>query len=605
MLRLFLLKSLGIWALFVLSGVMLAHAQSRGSLAGIDVQIMTDDGRAMQQYPVRGSRDTYRAYLEADKGMGYGIKLHNRSRHRVGVVIAVDGRNIISGQRSELQPNERMYILNPGQEAVYRGWRTGQNRINRFYFSDAADSYAAAWDDKSALGVIAVAAFREQTLQTYQQEKSSSAAPKSGKRSEPGTGFGNEEYSPTTSVVFYPEQQASARYFIKYEWRESLCDRQVLECAPPVQLTLGDVSVDIVDERGRVFQQIPVRGKKDTYRAYLEAVQNVNYGIRIRNGSEHRIALVIAVDGRNIISGQRSELQPNERMYIVGPRQEQVFQGWRTGQNRINRFYFTDTGDSYAAAWQDHSAMGVIAVAAFQEKVSVRPQSQISRSEQRARPSAKSKQAGTGFGDEAYSPSRKVEFEPLKEPFGRYFVKYEWRDTLCRENIIKCQTEQPNKPENRFWDDKDDGFAPPPPGRQSAAWAESYATTAVEQQQRNLALQCGYRGARWHEDYNSHLNWATEVSRQQAASETQLRNTRLQECEERRAQTATGEQWAEFYARTAVAQQEDNLFHRCGFRGGRWHVNYRRHYRYALEVAQQESRAEISFRRRALEQCRK
>lgn len=42
----------------------------------------------------------------------------------------------------------------------------------------------------------------------------------------------------------------------------------------------------------------------------------------------------------------------------------------------------------------------------------------------------------------------------------RHFLKYEWRDTLCRMGIVDCRWSR-----NRFWNDDEDGYAPYPPGR--------------------------------------------------------------------------------------------------------------------------------------------
>jgi len=47
-----------------------------------------------------------------DPGGPLRIEVKNRLNRRVGLVIAVDGRNIISGTKSWLRNNERMYILN-------------------------------------------------------------------------------------------------------------------------------------------------------------------------------------------------------------------------------------------------------------------------------------------------------------------------------------------------------------------------------------------------------------------------------------------------------------------------------------------------------------
>lgn len=213
----------------------------------VDIRVVDDRGRQLNQYPLRDTTRSgaYRAYLEANPGQSYAIKVRNRTRQRLGIVIAVDGRNIISGDPSQLSPDERMYILEPYQEATYNGWRTGKNQVNRFYFTDAEDSYAGAWDDYTAMGVISAALYQEarpyyyqpQQPPYYRDEKGSNREKRSlpgnpGFFSEPGTGFGDEEWSPTRRVEFEPQREAMARYVFKYEWQETLCQRGIADCRP-------------------------------------------------------------------------------------------------------------------------------------------------------------------------------------------------------------------------------------------------------------------------------------------------------------------------------------------------------------------------------------
>ncbi|GMQ90688.1 MAG: hypothetical protein BMS9Abin10_1095 [Gammaproteobacteria bacterium] len=238
------------------------------------------------------------------------------------------------------------------------------------------------------------------------------------------------------------------------------------------------VGVEIVADDGSVFARYDIsdgsgRGK---LRAYLEAERGRNYGIRIHNGTGGRIGLVIAVDGRNIISGEKSFLRSNEPMYVLGAHQQAIYEGWRTSDTRVQRFFFTDAENSYAQAWGDRSAMGVIAVAAFREVPRVVPRRRLERRETAPQPSApaesrsgKSAQsadaesaAGTGFGDSQNSRSVRVQFEPQRQAFAKQFLKYEWRETLVRLGIIP---ETP--PVNRFWPEQlgqAQGFAPYPPG---------------------------------------------------------------------------------------------------------------------------------------------
>jgi hypothetical protein len=187
----------------------------------------------------------------------------------------------------------------------------------------------------------------------------------------------------------------------------------------------------------------------------------------VRNRLNRRIGIVVAVDGRTIISGKKSWLRNSERMYILEPYESGEFSGWRTGSDRINRFYFTSAADSYAASFRDESAMGVIAVAVYPEVRRYDPpwfdsSQELTRDKtaRSAAPSARAeeKSAGTGYGREEYSPSTTVAFEPESHPLEKIFLKYEWRSTLCKKGIIRCGGKR--EPHNRMWDEE--GFAPPP-----------------------------------------------------------------------------------------------------------------------------------------------
>lgn len=244
------------------------------------------------------------------------------------------------------------------------------------------------------------------------------------------------------------------------------------------------ITVEIVADDGRVLRQFDVTraSERKVRRAYLEATKGQRYGIRVRNHTGGRIGLVLAVDGRNIISGAKSRLSRGEPMYILNPYQSATYDGWRTSDSRVHRFFFTESTDSYAGAFGDHSAMGVIAVAAFAEKTPPR-QIQKYRKEQRRdragegapQPEAAGKsssaapaeqadaQPGTGFGEGQTSHVVRVHFKPQPRPFAKQFLKYEWRQTLVRLGFIPSP-----KPHNRFWPREDraaaDGYSPYPPG---------------------------------------------------------------------------------------------------------------------------------------------
>ena len=242
------------------------------------------------------------------------------------------------------------------------------------------------------------------------------------------------------------------------------------------------VEIDIVTDNGKSFPVYPVtqRYLKNEYRAYLEAIKSENYALRIRNHSKQRLGLVIAVDGRNIISGKKSNLKHHENMYILDPYQTQTYSGWRTSSNDIHRFYFTDLEESYAHAFGDDSAMGVIAVAVFEEnrpKLRAYEQKPSAKSRAPAAPNRSfendsaaadaektENEAGTGFGEHATSHAYRVHFNPKRTAQLKYFYKYEWRETLCQKQIISC-SHYKNKGKNRFWPQNDYAvdFAPYPP----------------------------------------------------------------------------------------------------------------------------------------------
>jgi len=240
----------------------------------------------------------------------------------------------------------------------------------------------------------------------------------------------------------------------------------------------GDVEVEIVGKNGQPFATYPLDSSsgEGAYRAYLEARNQAPYRIRVHNRSPRRVGLVIAVDGRNIVSGEKSALARGESMYILDPWESSTYQGWRTSEEQVNEFYFTHWKDSYAEAFGDRSARGVIAVAVYRERgwreqLGSRKREAPAAAERSAGASAPAdaqsevakSQPGTGFGEEIYSPVRLVDFETERRAASKYFIKYEWRESLCRKGVIDCEPRE----RNRFWNEDDDrlGFAPYPPGK--------------------------------------------------------------------------------------------------------------------------------------------
>jgi hypothetical protein len=243
------------------------------------------------------------------------------------------------------------------------------------------------------------------------------------------------------------------------------------------------VTIEIVGPDGQTFREFPVSATDGALRSYLQAEKGARYGVRVRNASGERLGLVIAVDGRNIINGKKSDLTRSEPMYVLAPYATQDYAGWRANLDAINEFYFTDWSDSYAEAFGDRSARGVIAVAVYREVPTpppiYRPYEEDERNRSNDSPAAgaaapsaradssaeksagarRSESAGTGYGDRRIDHVVEVDFVARSNADSRHFIKYEWRETLCRKHVLECGEK------NRFWDESTLGFAPPPPRR--------------------------------------------------------------------------------------------------------------------------------------------
>lgn len=126
----------------------------------VDVQVQVD-GQAAPLYWAPGHND--RRYLQAMAGRNYSLVLRNNSPRRVGVLLAVDGLNVVNGEITRLSNNEPMYVLGPWERTTIKGWRTNLESIRRFQFVDEQRSYAErTGQSNSDMGWIRVLAFREE-----------------------------------------------------------------------------------------------------------------------------------------------------------------------------------------------------------------------------------------------------------------------------------------------------------------------------------------------------------------------------------------------------------------------------------------------------------
>jgi hypothetical protein len=231
----------------------------RGQL--VDVQMVVG-GQAAPLFQRRGQID--RSYFEAFTGRNYSINLRNLTGERIGVLITVDGLNVVNGERTGLGSHESMYVLDPWESTSIRGWRSSLDEVRRFVFVDEERSYASRTNQANGdMGWIRVVTFREnRPISTWGKIKSgyrdgggsdgavpynSSPTPPSGEESRtqeraprsaqpdaakdysynhdesaPGTGWGERSRDPVNRTVFNANAYSSDMIVLRYEYESGL-----------------------------------------------------------------------------------------------------------------------------------------------------------------------------------------------------------------------------------------------------------------------------------------------------------------------------------------------------------------------------------------------
>jgi hypothetical protein len=212
-----------------------------------------------------------RLYFEARRGARYAIRLTNRSHERLGVVVEVDGLNVISGDKTASSwfgsnPG-RMYVLDPWDQTDIKGWRTSLDEVRRFTFVEEERSYAArSGQANNKMGWVEIAVYRERNRAVYRpyddrrpdtsgrdeafeggaraggaspaapateapkdaEKRASDAYRESGgarrpeAQSYPGTGWGQATDDRVVVVDFQPERAPAQRTTLRYEYASGL-----------------------------------------------------------------------------------------------------------------------------------------------------------------------------------------------------------------------------------------------------------------------------------------------------------------------------------------------------------------------------------------------
>jgi hypothetical protein len=231
---------------------------------------------------------------------------------------------------------------------------------------------------------------------------------------------------------------------------------------------------------GRPLAEYYARG-----RTYVEALQDAEYELRLRNSSADRVAVALAVDGLNTIDARHTSAW-NASKWVIEPYQTITISGWQMSSERARRFYFTNERDSYGGRLGQTANLGVISAVFFRERgrvTSITPPSPISRDKQSEQsktqqsagaksergeaardnraimPAPNDEYAATGIGRSVRNDVRWVNMELDSRAAAEVTVRYEYYSALLRLGIVPRHSREPY-PLQRREDSR--GFSPEP-----------------------------------------------------------------------------------------------------------------------------------------------
>lgn len=241
---------LGIVTLLAVFTLMLLSAKAKAATSlqssYLTVSVVSDSGREFTIHPYKSFSGSHKAFLEAEKGAAYTVRVTNKSGLRLGLAISVDGRNIISGRQSEPSQKERLYVLDPHTSASYSGWRIGEIRVRRFIFINEENLFDTDFGNMPKMGIISIAVYPEKRPGPFYNSTPTDPSPAVGALDSPyrqeamnmtisandgtGTGYGPMQYAPSQMEPF-ERGELVEMILLKYMRREALCREKLIDCS--------------------------------------------------------------------------------------------------------------------------------------------------------------------------------------------------------------------------------------------------------------------------------------------------------------------------------------------------------------------------------------
>lgn len=199
---------------------------------------------------------------------------------------------------------------------------------------------------------------------------------------------------------------------------------------------------------GAAAAEYPFRG-----RTYIEALRGRTFTLRLSNPTSERVAAALSVDGLNVVDAKRTTSREAAK-WILEPWQTIEIPGWQVSGQTSRRFFFTETGRSYAKWIGDTRNVGTIEAVFYREKRRVFEPAPVAPGAERSEPmreapsSAEGKAqrkpaapqadrfAATGIGERTEFPVQWMDFVAEPSPAGSIALRYEFRAELMRLGVL-------------------------------------------------------------------------------------------------------------------------------------------------------------------------
>lgn len=179
-----------------------------------------------------------------------------------------------------------------------------------------------------------------------------------------GTAYGESRHSSVRTVAFrraheHPDVVLHMRYN-DAQGVADLASMQGVAVMPNATAYQGPLRVTLLGEYGS-----PLPGRQVGSEVYAVANAGERYMIGVENNTPERYEVLASVDGLDVVDGQ--EAGYGKRGYVVDPYTSFVIEGWRTSDQTVAAFRFSEIEDSYGALTGKARNIGVVGVAFFQE----------------------------------------------------------------------------------------------------------------------------------------------------------------------------------------------------------------------------------------------